>query len=77
MIIAITVKLTLKQLNIQRETNYILKITGMDCNNCAKTIEQSVLKLNVVQDARISFATGKLHLNVNSKEDILTSHTND
>ncbi|MEB6243517.1 cadmium-translocating P-type ATPase [Staphylococcus gallinarum] len=52
------------------ETNYILKITGMDCNNCAKTIEQSVLKLNVVQDARISFATGKLHLNVNSKEDI-------
>lgn len=52
------------------ETYYILKITGMDCNNCAKTIEQSVLKLNVVQDARISFATGKLHLNVNCKEDI-------
>ncbi|HEY5562348.1 MAG TPA: heavy metal translocating P-type ATPase [Clostridiaceae bacterium] len=43
--------------------NKILKIEGMTCAACAKTIERVSKKLNGVEEASVNFATEKLNIN--------------
>ncbi|GAB4071877.1 heavy metal translocating P-type ATPase [Barrientosiimonas marina] len=38
------------------------KVEGMDCGNCAKTIEKHLLSLPEVEDAHVSFSTGQLKI---------------
>ncbi|MEQ6961436.1 heavy metal translocating P-type ATPase [Staphylococcus arlettae] len=44
------------------QTTFIIK--GMDCGNCAKTVEKHVLNLPYVKDAQVNFSTGKLQASV-------------
>ena len=40
----------------------ILKVNGLDCANCAAKLEKNINKIDGVNSAIISFATGKLAL---------------
>src|SRR5690606_10763688 len=42
------------------EAAFRYRVSGMDCGNCALTIEQSVRQLEGIEDVRVSFATGTL-----------------
>ena len=42
------------------EKSETLRVTGMTCANCARTIEKSVAKVSGVRDARVNLATEKL-----------------
>lgn len=44
------------------ETHLRFQITGMDCANCARSIETGVGKLPDVRDASINFTTGTLRV---------------
>ena len=37
-----------------------LHIGGMDCANCALTLERSIQQLNGVEDAQVNFAAGTM-----------------
>jgi Zn2+/Cd2+-exporting ATPase len=39
-----------------------LHIEGLDCPDCAKKLEENILRLENVSEAAVSFATGKLYL---------------
>ena len=43
--------------------NKVLKIEGMTCAACARTVERVSKKLHGVTDASINFATEKLNIN--------------
>jgi Cu+-exporting ATPase len=48
--------------------NKILKIEGMTCSACAKTIERVLKKLPGVQEVSVNFATEKLSINYNESK---------
>ena len=48
-------------------TETVFKIQGMDCSDCAKTIEQHMSQLDYVDRASVNFATGKLALQYNGQ----------
>ena len=39
-----------------------LRITGMDCADCAATLEKAVGRMDGVQSCAVSFTTGKMNL---------------
>src|SRR5699024_12868210 len=49
------------------QTTFIIK--GMDCVNCAKTVEKHVLNLPYVKDAQVNFSTGKLQASMNEQNE--------
>ncbi|MFH4934167.1 heavy metal translocating P-type ATPase [Staphylococcus cohnii] len=49
------------------QTTFIIK--GMDCGNCAKTVEKHVLNLPYVKDAQVNFSTGKLQANMDGQNE--------
>jgi Cd2+/Zn2+-exporting ATPase len=42
----------------------ILKVTGIDCANCAAALEREINKLDCVNDAKLNFLMGKLTLDI-------------
>ncbi|MCS7060307.1 MAG: cation-translocating P-type ATPase [Anaerolineae bacterium] len=46
--------------NLTPET--VLRVTGIDCAECARSIERSVARLEGVQACSLSFETGRLHV---------------
>ncbi|HVM45948.1 MAG TPA: cation transporter, partial [Candidatus Thermoplasmatota archaeon] len=50
-------------MTVQRES---VKVTGMTCANCARTIERSVAALPGVQEARVNLATEKLSVTLDA-----------
>src|SRR5699024_3149930 len=53
----------------QSTQNTIFMIKGMDCGNCAKTVEKHVLNLPYVKDAQVNFSTGKLQANIDGQNE--------
>src|SRR5699024_9723074 len=53
----------------QSTQNKIYMIKGMDCGNCAKTVEKHVLNLPYVKDAQVNFSTGKLQANIDGQNE--------
>lgn len=49
------------------QTTFIIK--GMDCGNCAKTVEKHVLNLPYVKDAQVNFSTGKLQASMDGQNE--------
>ncbi|GAA0123998.1 MAG: cation-translocating P-type ATPase [Clostridium argentinense] len=47
---------------ITDSTNKILKIEGMTCASCAKSVERATRKLNGVTEANVNYATEKLSI---------------
>lgn len=45
----------------------ILKVTGIDCANCAAKIENKISKIKGVTDAGVNFMTGKVFIEVDEK----------
>ena len=45
----------------------ILKVNGLDCANCAAKLEKNINKIDGVNSAIISFATGKLALDADDE----------
>lgn len=41
---------------------YILKVNGIDCANCASKIENKINKIKGVADASVNFMTGKVFI---------------
>src|SRR5687767_10902594 len=39
-----------------------LRITGMDCADCAMTLEKAIGRMKGVQQCRVNFTTGKMHI---------------
>jgi Cd2+/Zn2+-exporting ATPase len=50
-----------------------MEISGLDCADCARQLEESIRKLEEVQEAALSFATGKLHLSYSGSLDNVRS----
>lgn len=51
----------------------IYEVTGMDCTSCAKTIENHLTTIPAVKSVRVSFPTGKMHVeHENSVDDIIS-----
>ncbi|ALM56167.1 ATPase [Staphylococcus equorum] len=46
--------------NNQSHTTFLVE--GMDCGSCAKSIEKHLNNLSYVNDAQVSFSTGKMHV---------------
>lgn len=44
------------------------KIIGIDCANCARELEEKILKVKGVNFCRISFITEKITIDANDKE---------
>ena len=42
------------------EAEHVFRISGMDCANCARSIETGIAKLDGVERCELSFATEKL-----------------
>ena len=42
------------------ETTWTFAVTGMDCGDCAKTVEAGVARLPGIREARVNFAVGTL-----------------
>ncbi|MCA1724625.1 MAG: heavy metal translocating P-type ATPase, partial [Thermomicrobia bacterium] len=42
------------------ETTWAFAVTGMDCGDCAKTVQAGVARLPGVREARVNFAVGSL-----------------
>lgn len=40
--------------------NYKFKIKNLDCANCANELEQSLRKINIIENVSINFMTQKL-----------------
>ena len=55
----------------QSTQSTIFTIKGMDCGNCAKTVEKHVLNLPYVKDAQVNFSTGKLQANIDGQNEII------
>lgn len=53
----------------QSTQSTIFTIKGMDCGNCAKTVEKHVLNLPYVKDAQVNFSTGKLQANIDGQNE--------
>jgi Zn2+/Cd2+-exporting ATPase len=47
------------------ETVWTFDVTGMDCGDCAKTVEAGVARLPGVREARVNFAVGTLAVTAN------------
>jgi len=43
-------------------TTSILRVSGMDCASCARTVQQAAAELPGVERAEVNFAAGKLHV---------------
>lgn len=46
----------------------VLKVTGLDCANCAASLEREIKKMEGVNDAKLNFLMGKLTLDLASDE---------
>src|SRR5699024_9648448 len=53
----------------QSTQNTIFMIKGMDCGNCAKTVEKHVLNLPYVKDAQVNLSTGKLQAKIDGQNE--------
>jgi Cd2+/Zn2+-exporting ATPase len=53
---------------VQALNNITLKITGLDCADCAFKFESAVLKLKGVTDAKLNFASSKLKVSFDSTQ---------
>lgn len=47
----------------------VFKLVGLDCANCAAQIENAVQKLDGIENASVSFMTGKLIFECSEKEE--------
>lgn len=47
---------------IDSEIHKEYTVTGMDCGDCARTIQKGVSQISGIQEAQVNFSTGKLHV---------------
>ena len=45
----------------------IINITNLDCPNCAKELEEEILKVEDIMSANVDFINQKIHLNYNNE----------
>ena len=50
-------------------------VVGLDCADCARQLEEGILRLQGVDEAALSFASGKLHLRYSSQLDVVRRMT--
>jgi Cd2+/Zn2+-exporting ATPase len=58
--------------NLAVDNQFVLRVTGMDCANCAKTVETGVARLDGVSDVDLNFTTETLRVNGNVSAETIT-----
>ena len=46
----------------------IIDIINLDCPNCAKELEEEILKVEGIMSANVDFINQKIHLNYNNEK---------
>lgn len=49
--------------------NYKCNLRGLDCPNCAAQLEDAIQKIDGVENASVSFITGKLVFDCNEEQE--------
>lgn len=49
--------------------NYKYNLRGLDCPNCAAQLENTIQKIDGVENASVSFITGKLVFDCNEEQE--------